>query len=192
MPKLLIYRGDKVDLPTLDTGRFGLATDTEEVFVGNSGNLELLTENHIDDTAGNGDTDKVWSADKLYDVATKSVVIQATARDTAVSVADGVAYFIVPEELNGFNLVSVGVTLVTASSSGNPSFQIHNDTDSVDMLSTAMTVDANDTDTKDAETAAVIDTSNDDVATGDVIRLDCDAAGTGAAGLYWRMGFRKT
>jgi hypothetical protein len=57
------------------------------------------------------------------------------------------------------------------------------------MLSTAITIDANEFDSKDAATAAAINTSNDDVATGDLIRVDVDVAGTGTADLIVTLGF---
>ena len=47
------------------------------------------------------------------------------------------------------------------------------------MLSTLLTIDINEWDSKDATAAAVIDTSNDDVNTGDLLRIDIDVAGTG-------------
>jgi hypothetical protein len=59
------------------------------------------------------------------------------------------------------------------------------------MLSTAITIDATpDLDSKDATTPAVIDGANDDVATGDQLRIDVDVAGTGAKGLIVELQFR--
>ena len=118
------------------------------------------------------------------------VAVKCIADDTALAVADGKAYFTVPIEFNGMNLVSVGAHVYTPSSSGLPTFQIHNLTDAQDMLSTLLTIDANEKDSKDAATPAVINTSYDDVATGDELRFDCDSAGTGAAGMEIRMGFQ--
>jgi hypothetical protein len=60
------------------------------------------------------------------------------------------------------------------------------------MLSTALTIDASETDSSTAAAAAVIDTVNDDVATGDQIRIDIDVAGTGAKGLMVEMQFQAT
>ena len=122
---------------------------------------------------------------------TKQVVVKVIADDTALTVADGLTHFTVPAELNGMNLISVGAHVYTVSSSGLPTFQIHNLTDAVDMLSTAITIDATENDSKDATTPPVINTAADDVATGDVIRFDCDGAGTGTKGMEIRMGFRK-
>ena len=121
---------------------------------------------------------------------TKQVVVKVIADDTALTVADGLTHFTVPAELNGMNLISVGAHVYTVSSSGLPAFQIHNLTDAADMLSTAITIDANENDSKDAATPPVINAATDDVATGNVIRFDCDVAGTGTKGMEIRMGFR--
>jgi hypothetical protein len=58
------------------------------------------------------------------------------------------------------------------------------------MLSTKLTIDANETDSSTAAAAAVIDSTKDDVATGDMLRIDCDVAGTGAKGLIVELQFR--
>jgi hypothetical protein len=58
------------------------------------------------------------------------------------------------------------------------------------MLSTKLTIDASEKDSSTAATAAVIDTSHDDVATGDELRIDIDVAGTGAKGLMVEMQFQ--
>ena len=58
------------------------------------------------------------------------------------------------------------------------------------MLSTKLTIDASEFDSIDAAAAAVIDTANDDVNTGDHIYIDIDVAGTGAKGLFVVLTFR--
>lgn len=40
--KIQIKRGNKADLPTLDVGEFGLCQDTNELFIGNSGNQKIF------------------------------------------------------------------------------------------------------------------------------------------------------
>ena len=55
--------------------------------------------------------------------------------------------------------------------------------DSVEMLTTKLTIDASETTSYTAATAAVIDAAHKDVATGDLIAVDVAAAGTGAKGL---------
>jgi len=122
-------------------------------------------------------------------IITRVVVLKVIADDTSLTTGDGKMYFTIPIELNGMNLVSVGAHVYTVSSSGLPTIQIHNLTDTADMLSTRITIDANEKDSKDATAAAVIDTDHDDVATGDEIRIDVDGAGTGTKGLEIRLGF---
>ena len=60
------------------------------------------------------------------------------------------------------------------------------------MLTTPITVDAGETDSSTAATAPVVDTSNNQVSTADVIRLDIDAISTGTAanGLEVRLAFK--
>lgn len=107
----------------------------------------------------------------------------------AITTGDGKAYFRCPAELNGYNLTRVAAHVTTVSTSGAPTVQIANVTQGADMLTTKITIDANEKDTSTAATAAVIDTNNDDVATGDELRIDIDVAGTGAKGLIVEMKF---
>jgi hypothetical protein len=154
-----------------------------------SGSVELAT---TAETNTGTDTGRAVTPDGLAGsiYGTKTVILKPIAEDTALTTGDGKMYFTIPVELNGMDLVTVGAHVYTASSSGTPTVMIHNLTDTVDMLSTAITIDANEKDSSTAATPAVIDTANDDVVTGDEIRIDVDAAGTGTAGLEVRLGFR--
>ena len=108
----------------------------------------------------------------------------------AITTGNGKAYWRVPATLNAFNLVDVAIAVTTASSSGNPTVQIRNITEEHDMLSTSLTIDVNEKDSSTAATAAVINTSNDNVSTADVLRIDIDAAGTGTKGLMVELTFQ--
>lgn len=108
----------------------------------------------------------------------------------AITTGDLKAYIRIPAEYNGMNLVTVAAHVTTASSSGAITVQIRNVTDTQDMLSTEITIDESETDTDTAETAAVIDTDHDDVATSDIIAVDIDGAGTGAKGLLVALTFQ--
>lgn len=139
------------------------------------------------------DTTKAVTADALAGSNFGKEVVTLLVSDpsgSAITTGDGKAYFRVPSTLNGMNLVAVAAALTTASSSGIPTVQIANVTDSVDMLSTKLTIDASETDSSTATTAAVIDATHDDVATGDMLRIDIDVAGTGAKGLIVEMQFQ--
>jgi fibrillarin-like rRNA methylase len=59
------------------------------------------------------------------------------------------------------------------------------------MCSANITIDANEGTSYTATTPAVIDTSHDDVATGNQIRIDCNVAGTGTKGGDVILSFRK-
>lgn len=136
-------------------------------------------------------------ATTLKTTRVESVTVEVFSATTALATGDGQKYFRIPAGLNGMDLTSVGAGVFAKSTSGNPTVQIARGRQSsatsahsfVDMLSTAITIDANDYDSKDAGTPAAIDTSNDDVATGDLIRIDVDVAGTAATGLFVTMGF---
>lgn len=53
----------------------------------------------------------------------------------------------------------------------------------VDVLSTPVTIDANELTSYTAAAASVVNPANDDIAVGDMWRVDIDMAGTGAKGL---------
>ena len=122
--------------------------------------------------------------------------VQVLSGTTSWSIANGKAYIRIPSALNGMNLVMCGMSVVTKSTLGTPTVQLSrgrqatatSDFVFVSMLSTPLTIDANEYDSKDA-TAYVIDTTKDDVATGDVIRVDLTAIGTGTKGLNLTLTF---
>jgi hypothetical protein len=86
------------------------------------------------------------------------------------------------------NLVEVGAIVATAPSGGAVTVQIHNLTDTQDVLTTEITIDDGETSTATAATPAEINTDYDDVDTNDVWRIDVDGANS-AEGLIVMMGF---
>lgn len=138
------------------------------------------------------DATKALTADALAgsNLGTFLVTIQLHAPSTDLTTGDGKMLWTVPAELNGMNLISVQGAVYTVSSSGTPTFQIHNLTDTQDMLSTLITIDESEYSSATAVTAPVINASYDDVATGDRLRIDCDVAGTGTTGGEVTLGFR--
>jgi hypothetical protein len=120
---------------------------------------------------------------------------------TAITTGDGKVYATIPAELDGFNLVAVGIAMGATKPVGStvivdlarlraatPGAASRTD---VDILSTNLTIDDGEWDSKDAVVPAVIDAANDDVAEGDIIRVDIDQVGSGTAGdgLFVRLGF---
>lgn len=116
--------------------------------------------------------------------------IKVVDDNTALVTGDGKYILTIPAEMNGMNLVAAHASVSTVSSSGTPTYQIRNVTDSVDMLSTRITIDANEYTSYTAATQPVIDTAHDDVATGDLIAIDKDVAGTGCKGDTIILSFR--
>lgn len=112
---------------------------------------------------------------------------------TALTTSDKF-YFRIPAGLSGMNLVSVtgsvGTGAAGASSSGTPTFTVKNVTDNNQMLSTSLTIDANEYTSATAATAVVIDTTKDDVVTDDLIEVACTTAGTGVTYAVVTLGFQ--
>lgn len=111
------------------------------------------------------------------------VQIKVFDDSTAASTGDGKFIFFIPPEYDRLVLRKVYAYVTGASSSGALTIQIRNVTDSVDMLSTALTIDASELSSLTAATAAVINLANATVEDGDQIAIDVDGAGTSAEGL---------
>lgn len=102
--------------------------------------------------------------------------------DTDVATGDGTVAIPVPLEFNGLNLTDVLATVNTKGVTGTTDVQVRRRRAGaeVDMLSTKVTI-GDEYFARDG----VINTSNDDIATGDEIYVDVDAihSGTAAKGL---------
>jgi hypothetical protein len=150
----------------------------------------------VDDAAGETVVITKWTSQRTSAKELRGKrVIELVASDpnspSAISVADGLAYFVVPPEMDGMNLTRAEAALVgVVSSSGTPTVQIANVTDAVDMLSTKITIDATERTSYTAAVPSVVNTATDDVATGDILRVDVDVAGTGAKGLVVILTFQ--
>lgn len=103
---------------------------------------------------------------------------------TAITTGTGKAYIRAPFAMT---LTGVRANLNTASSSGLPTVDINVNGSSI--LSTKLTIDANELTSTTAVTPAVISSSA--IADDDQISFDIDVAGTGAKGLkVWLYGVR--
>lgn len=134
-------------------------------------------------------------------IGTRLVHLLVQADDAALVIADTSGKFRIPAEMNGMVLVSAAAQLETVSSSGLPQFKVEKFRLSapgtrdaaVQMLSTNITVDENEFDSKDATTAAVISAvaGAATVATGDTVKASCvTEAGTGTTGGMVVLGFQ--
>ncbi len=117
--------------------------------------------------------------------ATANIELKIMDDATVVTTGEGKLIFCIPAALNTYKLTAAQAFVTTVSSSGLPGVGIRSVTGSYEMLTTNITIDASEFTSYTAATAAVIDTasSHDVVATGDLIAVDVDVAGTGAKGL---------
>lgn len=118
--------------------------------------------------------------------------------DETVTTGDGKFIFAIPYDLDGARLLYVNAYVTTVSSSGMITVQFHNRTIVNDMLTTPITIDANELDAENAATPWVIDAGYNEYGWPDPdntvfyrqqIRIDVDTAGTGAKGLGVMLGF---
>lgn len=150
---------------------------------------ETVTETHMNTQVRDNQQYLKVQFDAI--IKTPIFYIKAIAEDVALETGDGLIYITIPPVFNGKNLLVPQAAIYTVSSSGVVSIQIHNVTDSVDMLSTALTIDAGEYNSYTAATSAVVDSNYDDVATGDRLRIDIDGAGTGVKGLDIILSFEN-
>jgi hypothetical protein len=117
--------------------------------------------------------------------------MQLWGKEQEVFVYEGRGYIIIDEKDNGKDLTDVVAYVITAGTgAGTVQIQVHNLTQSVDMLSTVCSIDSGDNSSEDATTPAVINSSNSEVSTNDVIRFDIDAVtATAPNGLVIKIGF---
>lgn len=110
--------------------------------------------------------------------------------DVALAVGDYQGWFTILSDFNGWNITHVYGSR-KAGGTGVPAFQLRNVTDSVDVLSTKLTIDSGETTSGTAATPAVIDTTKDDVATNDMFAVDVDVAGTATYNAVVYVGLTK-
>ena len=168
----------------IHSGNISSATDSAE------GIVELAIASEVNTGS---DTGRAITPDALAgsNLGTRSLQVTAFDYKTDVAKGDGAAYVTVPSSYAGMNLVAVHARVITAGTTGTTDIQIHNLSQTADMLTTKITIDTTETGSDTAATAAVIDTSNDDVASWDILRIDVDAVSTTAPkGLIVTMEFR--
>ena len=109
--------------------------------------------------------------------------------------AEGNVFFRIPATINGWDLIDIEGTHYTAGTgtgSEVTTIQLHNVTTGNDILSTALTIDEDETDSSTADTQAAINTTYDSAATGEKWRIDVDGVTSGAPyGLYIELTFQE-
>lgn len=141
----------------------------------------------LSDSAATNATKKLtWANVKaaMRAYLTDTIIIPVTGETTVLTTGTAKRTFRMPY---AFTVTAVRASLTTVSSSGTPTVDINDG--GTTILSTKLTIDANEKTSTTAATAAVIsDTSLADDAE---ITIDIDVAGTGAAGLkVYLIGYR--
>lgn len=133
------------------------------------------------------DTDRVYTYNgSAWTLVSAEVVIGVALSDETTAITTGNAKTTIRAPF-AMTLTSVRANLNTASTSGIPTVDININANTI--LSTKLTIDANELTSVTAATAAVISSAS--IANDDIITFDIDVAGTGAKGLkVWLYGYR--
>lgn len=112
--------------------------------------------------------------------------IKVTPDAVPVSTGDGRFIWLIPEDLDAHSLAKVEAFITTPGTGAttiNMRLLQNGVTDLGDMLTTAITIDSGERNSKDATVQPVVDVTNALVAHGDHISFDVDAAADGSSGL---------
>lgn len=143
-----------------------------------SGIVELATA--AETTSGTVVADRAVTPDGLAssDYGKRYLGFGVVESDTAITVVNGTLGIPITSELNGYNIIDVQANVYTKGVTGTTDIQIRRQRGGVDtdVLSTKITIG-------DEYFASdeVIDTGNDDLATGDMLFIDRDAIHSGTA-----------
>jgi len=97
--------------------------------------------------------------------------------------------WMIPEDLNDYYLVHAQGFVSTVSSSGGLQVMIRNRTAAVDMLTSYISIDVSEFTSYTAAVPSVVNQTNWQVTTADLLAVDVDSAGTGAKGLGVALRF---
>jgi hypothetical protein len=137
--------------------------------------------------AASNTTKKILASNSSF--IERAMALKALPDTLEIYVGDGITRMVVPSTLDGLSLNSIAAHVFTVGSSGTITVMLHNETDAVDMLTTAVSIEVSESDSSTSGTPPVISASNT-VATADVLRIDVDTISTGAKGLEVRMTFK--
>jgi len=102
---------------------------------------------------------------------------------TALTTGDRKFVFMIPPPYNAWTIVAINAFVSVNSTSGLPSYQLRNITQAnVNILSTIVSIDANESDSLTAATPPVINTNFSTIISGNKIGVSKDVAGTGEKG----------
>ena len=139
------------------------------------------------------DEQHAWYSNGQWRKAGGAVLFIKVKGDRQIVIVEDQAFeFEVSEDMDGAVLTRVESYVSTASTSGGLLVQLRKVAGSIDILSTLLSIDANELNSKDAATQPVINTANDNFAWGDHIAIDVDSSGSGAKGLGVMLTFGAT
>jgi hypothetical protein len=152
-----------------DSGYLSSMSDVTDASDTVAGKVELAIATEV--TTGS-DTSRAITPDALAGsniFGVKSVHMQIVADATDVDTTSGVAYFNVPQAMNGMNLIRAIAFVTTAGTTNATTVQVRNMTKyaSNDALSSAISIASGATN----GTAGTVNTSYDDVATNDLVKV---------------------
>ena len=136
----------------------------------NNDKLEIINNLNISSTmdinadyiaiydASTGDTRKILANSTAF--SNRTLVIKVIADGLPTYVGDGIARIVIPSTFDGLRLNTVGGHVYTAAVGSTTNIQVHNQTKGVDMITTLLTIDAGENDSKDAVTPPVIGTNS--------------------------------
>lgn len=139
------------------------------------------------------DAEVVVMEENLQDKRDRLVQIIVVAPGTVVPDGDGLFTYIVPEGLNGYEIVSAHAGFNSADSTGDLTFDIYNITNASSIFSGTdiIQIDHGDKLSYDSADQPVLDSEEVGVATGDELRIDADSENDDAEGLQIFLTFRK-
>jgi len=183
-------KGSPLTFGEMDGNLTNLNTDKQEIIP------NLTTDTSIDISTdkfpffdSSADATKSVIATNVTAFVERTLIVKCVADDKGPSTGDGITHVVIPSPLNTRKLQSAEAHVYTVGTGGTiTTVQLYNLTDSVDMLSTPITIDLNEKDSSTAATPHVVGPNNT-VETGDVIRIDVDEVATGTLGLEIRMIF---
>ena len=186
---ILTFAGGTLEVSTLTIGGTGIVAQATASAVGG---VELATSAEINTST---DASRVMTPDAFAasNYGLRYVQVVAKAAATALTVADGVAHVHIPAGLNGMDLAEVHAEVQTAPVGSTIIIEVSKNGASTQMLSTNITIDASETGSDTAATAAVIKSDGTEaVATNDVIHINVTQVGssTAGSGLIVTLGFR--
>jgi hypothetical protein len=129
---------------------------------------------------------------KLLFPRTTEITYRVIRKGTILTTGNDKERIVIPVQIDGWELIDVGLHTFAASSSGIISLQVHNLTAGVDMLTVNSTLAVGKKDSSESgNTPATINSANRIVSVGDEISFDLDQAGTDADGLDVRLRWRE-